>query len=208
MVNYTVGELAYLKIFFHAAKHPHLQVNGVLLGKKVSETVEIIDAVPLLHHWTSLSPMMEIGLDLARRHAESLELQLVGYYQACERLDDTALAPVGERVASKVKEGFTHAVALVIDGDKIGSPDNAALIPYLAQSPSSSWRPYSDAGTAVPFSSGSSFSLSPPDLPARAVSLVRDQQLQRKFGDFDDHLEDVTIDWLRNKAAMTFDIQE
>ncbi|KAJ3712945.1 hypothetical protein C8R42DRAFT_594049 [Lentinula raphanica] len=208
MVNYTVGQQAYLKTFFHAAKHPHLQVNGVLLGKKVSGTVEIIDAVPLLHHWTSLSPMMEIGLDLAGRHAESLELQLVGYYQACERLDDTALAPVGEKIASKVKEGFSDAVAFVIDGEKIGSPDNAALIPYLAQSPSSSWRPYTDAGAVTPFSPGSLFSLSSPDSPAHAVSLVRDQQLHRKFGDFDDHLEDVTIDWLRNKAAMPSDVQQ
>ena len=63
---YTIGPDAYYKIFFHAAKHPHKSVNGVLLGIKEhpSSTVEIIDAVPLLHHWTSLSPMMEIGLDL------------------------------------------------------------------------------------------------------------------------------------------------
>ncbi|KAJ3933918.1 MAG: hypothetical protein NXY57DRAFT_752447 [Lentinula lateritia] len=208
MVNYTVGQLAYLKIFFHAAKHPHLQVNGVLLGKKVSGTVEIVDAVPLLHHWTSLSPMMEIGLDLVRKHAESLELQLVGYYQASERLDDTALAPVGEKVASKVKEGFADAVAFVIDGEKIGS-DDVALIPFIAQSPSSSsWWPYAEPGSPAPFTPGSLFSLSSPDIPARAVALVRDQQLQRKFGDFDDHLENVTIDWLRNSAAMPSDIQQ
>ncbi|KAJ4474487.1 hypothetical protein J3R30DRAFT_3707418 [Lentinula aciculospora] len=206
MVTYTVGQVAYLKIFFHAAKHPHLQVNGVLLGKKVSGTVEIVDAVPLLHHWTSLSPMMEIGLDLAGKHAESRELQLVGYYQACERLDDTALAPVGERVASKLKQDFADAVALVIDGEKIGS-DNAALIPFMAQSTSSSWRPCTEAGSVTPFTPGSSFSLSSSDIPARAISLVCDQQLQRKFGDFDDHLEDVKIDWLRNSAAMPSELQ-
>lgn len=38
----------------------------------------------------------------------------MGYYQASERLDDTALAPVGEKVASKVKEGFADAVAFVV----------------------------------------------------------------------------------------------
>lgn len=41
-------------------------------------------------------------------------LTLVGYYQACERLDDTALAPVGEKVAGKVKEHFKDAVAFVV----------------------------------------------------------------------------------------------
>ena len=49
------------------------------------------------------------------------------------------------------------------------------------------------AEASVPFSSGSSFQLSPPDLPSRAVTLVQEQHLQQKFGDFDDHLEDVTI---------------
>jgi hypothetical protein len=53
------------------------------------------------------------------------------------------------------------------------------------------------------------------DLPGRAVSLVKEERRHQKFGDFDDHLEDVSIggfqakylgklvytnitDWLRN----------
>lgn len=65
MVSYTLAHEAYLKIIFHAAKHPHLPVNGVLVGKlSLSNSVIIEDAIPLLHHWTSLSPMMEISLDL------------------------------------------------------------------------------------------------------------------------------------------------
>jgi hypothetical protein len=66
--SYTIAPEAYYKIYFHAAKHPHTPVNGVLLGTReaATRTVTISDAVPLLHHWTSLSPMMEIGLDLVR----------------------------------------------------------------------------------------------------------------------------------------------
>jgi hypothetical protein len=64
-VSYTLSDQAYLKLFLHAAKHPHRPVNGVLLGNaSASGTVFIEDVIPLLHHWTSLSPMMEIGLDL------------------------------------------------------------------------------------------------------------------------------------------------
>ena len=64
--TYTIDADAYYKIFFHVAKHPHKSVNGVLLGIQdhPGSAVEITDAIPLLHHWTSLSPMMEIGLDL------------------------------------------------------------------------------------------------------------------------------------------------
>ncbi|KAJ7928060.1 hypothetical protein B0H13DRAFT_2248502 [Mycena leptocephala] len=198
MSQYSLSAQAYLKIFFHAAKHPQSSVNGVLLGKEEpSGKINIVDAIPLLHHWTSLSPMMEIGLDLAGRHAESMGLNLVGYYQACERIDDTALAPVGERVAGKLKDGFKNAVALVIDGEKLGSGE-AALIPYISQG--TTWRPYSGETTA--FSTGSIFQLTSPDLPRRAISLVREQALHQKFGDFDDHLEDVTIDWLRNTPCI------
>ncbi len=32
-----------------------------------------------------------------------------------------------------------------------------------------------------------------PDLPTRAVTLVKEKKLEDKFGDFDDHLENVTI---------------
>ncbi|KAG5644838.1 hypothetical protein DXG03_007565 [Asterophora parasitica] len=171
------------------AKHPHKPVNGVLLGKKAGSAVVIEDAVPLLHHWTTLSPMMEIGLDLAAQYAESINLKLVGFYQASERLDDTSLVPIGEKVVEKVKAGFSDAVAFVIDGDKLGS-DEAALIPYVS-STSSTWRPYS--GDALPFGKNSAFQLASENLPRRAVALVRDDRLHQKFGDFDDHLEDVAI---------------
>ncbi|KAH7919243.1 UPF0172-domain-containing protein [Leucogyrophana mollusca] len=202
MVSYTISHQAYLKIFFHAAKHPHLRVNGVLLGKldSSSQRVLIEDVIPLLHHWTSLSAMMSIGLNLAQGHAESLGLVLVGYYQACERLDDTALAPVGEKVAEELRQQFKEVIAFVIDGDKLGS-GGPALIPYLPLASTSSWRPYT--AQPPPFSSGSQFSLATPDSPSQAVTLVRDAQMHQKFGDFDDHLEDVTIDWLRNKACMS-----
>ena len=64
MPSYTFSDDAYLKLFFHCAKYPHRAVNGVLLGSETGDEVQITDAVPLLHHWTHLSPMMEIGLDL------------------------------------------------------------------------------------------------------------------------------------------------
>jgi hypothetical protein len=81
MVSYTIAHEAYLKIMFHAAKHPHLPVNGVLLGKlSSSETVVIEDAIPLLHHWTSLSPMMEISLDLVSAFPQFTFMLMTGSY--------------------------------------------------------------------------------------------------------------------------------
>ena len=56
--------------------------------------------------------------------------------------------------------------------------------PYSAALPTSSWRPVLTPG---------SFQLSSSDLPIQAVKLVQEQNLHFAFGDFDDHLEDVTI---------------
>lgn len=50
----------------------------------------------------------------AGQHAASSDLKLVGYYQACERLDEAALAPVGEKVAGRVQAGFGDAIAFVV----------------------------------------------------------------------------------------------
>ena len=66
--NFRLNDLAYTKIICHALKYPHKTVNGLLLGHQPAPgaTVEIVDAVPLQHHWTNLSPMMEVGLGMVR----------------------------------------------------------------------------------------------------------------------------------------------
>lgn len=64
--KFTISHKAYTKLIIHAAKYPHAPVNGVLIGTASSggSPILVADAIPLLHQWTNLSPMMEIGLDL------------------------------------------------------------------------------------------------------------------------------------------------
>jgi hypothetical protein len=53
-----------------SVQYPSSIVNGIVLGSppsaRSSGPIEIVDSIPLLHHWTSLSPSMEIGLELVR----------------------------------------------------------------------------------------------------------------------------------------------
>ena len=64
---FRLNDLAYTKLIVHALKYPHKTVNGLLLGQHSSDGfIDIVDAVPLQHHWTNLSPMMEIGLGMVR----------------------------------------------------------------------------------------------------------------------------------------------
>jgi hypothetical protein len=65
--KYVLSHRAYISMLLHAAKHPHQAINGVLLAAPASGDEVLIErTIPLLHHWTGLSPMMEIGLDLVR----------------------------------------------------------------------------------------------------------------------------------------------
>lgn len=68
--------------------------------------------------------------------------------------------------------------------------------PYLFNG--ATWRPDLSA-----FSSSSKISLESPRSPSRALVLIRDHRLHRQLGDFDDHLENVSVDWLNN--AQCFD---
>ncbi|KZO97385.1 UPF0172-domain-containing protein [Calocera viscosa TUFC12733] len=204
--TYTVSRLAYVKVLLHAAKYPTCAVNGVLLTSSPPGVTDVVvsDAVPLLHHWTSLSPMMEIGLDLAGGYAEDAGLRIIGYYEASERADDTSLGPVGDRVVSKIKATSADAVALVLDAQAL-SMGEAGLLPYTA---SPSLKAVTHSFTLAPPTAPSAdskhsptFHLAETDLPARTLRAIEEQSLQQELGDFDDHLEDVRIDWLKNSKV-------
>lgn len=62
--SYTCDQKALLKVLLHAAKYPAASVNGVLLGCIASDkqTVEIVDAIPLLHCFLTLAPALETAL--------------------------------------------------------------------------------------------------------------------------------------------------
>lgn len=65
MTHYSISPLAYLKIILHAAKHPAATIVGILVGTNEKDSsVFVVDVIPLLHHWSSLSCMMEAGLEL------------------------------------------------------------------------------------------------------------------------------------------------
>jgi hypothetical protein len=74
--NFHLNDLAYTKVICHALKYPHKTVNGLLLGHRPAPDapIDIVDAVPLQHHWTNLSPMMEVGFGMVRPSSPHLLL--------------------------------------------------------------------------------------------------------------------------------------
>jgi hypothetical protein len=66
----------------------------------------------------------------------------------------------------------------------------------------STWKPQ-----PATFTAESSVTLQNPNSPTRVLTLIREKELHHKFGDFDDHLEDVTVDWLNNATCADRDAE-
>ena len=74
---FCLKDLAYTKLIVHALKYPRDTVNGLLLGQYSASDAptDIVDAVPLQHYRTNLSPgyigeaevyTMDVGLGMVR----------------------------------------------------------------------------------------------------------------------------------------------
>ncbi|GAA5922895.1 ER membrane protein complex subunit 8/9 family protein [Sporobolomyces koalae] len=186
MSTYTLLTRASTLPILHASKYPTQTVCGLLLGSSSSNQVSISDAIPLLHHWTELSAMMEVALQLAEAYTKARGEEILGLYVANERIGDLDV-PLGlAKVADAIKKDQPQALVLMIDNEKLNSPE-LPFVPYLKTS--SSW--------SASDSTKLSLSESPASFAASIKSHLGSNQ-QNLVGDFDDHLEDVSIDWLSN----------
>jgi hypothetical protein len=120
--TYTLTPAAFAIPILHAARYSSSTVTGVLLGRTPatsssdpsSSKTEIFveDAVPLLHHYTSLSAMMEVALDLVQEYAGAKGWRVVGYYEARE--DGEGMSRQGERVLRALRAEWDGVFGLVV----------------------------------------------------------------------------------------------
>ncbi|GAA5904235.1 hypothetical protein JCM6882_003175 [Rhodosporidiobolus microsporus] len=193
MPSYSLSPLAYLKIVLHAAKYPASTVCGLLVGTSSSSgEATVVDAIPLLHSWADLSPAMEAGMQLADLYCRKQQWVFLGLYVANERLGDVGVPRgVGKAAEAVRKERGGEAVVLVVDNEKLASIE-PALIPHRFDAPSSSWKPTTLSAANVTLSDASA--------PQKALEQVKARR-HPSLGDFDEHLSDPTVDWLRNAGV-------
>ncbi|KAJ7598645.1 hypothetical protein C8J56DRAFT_814803 [Mycena floridula] len=144
------------KLLLHSAKYPDKRVCGILVGNDL----DITDTIPLLHVWTSLSPMLEIALALASQHVKSKSLAVVGYYATDEAL--LSLLP-------------RHGLGILVGARTLQT-----------------YQPQNDGWVA---------SKTGPELKGVGEFTVPNPAALAKFVDFDDHLGQVTLDWLDNREC-------
>lgn len=183
MTNYKISSRAYSKMVLHAAKYPHCAVNGLLLAsaKDSSNNIEIVDVMPLFHQNLHLSPMAEIALVQTEALAATNDLQIAGYYAACELFQDNTIekAP-GVKIADKIAENNPNAAFIIINNNILeGKSNGAALNIYQYKE---GWIP-------------TSYTLNQIDETLDAVELLIQRGAMKDLYDFDNHLDNVKLDW-------------
>ncbi|KAJ2894536.1 hypothetical protein GGI21_004187 [Coemansia aciculifera] len=203
MTEYTISLQAYAKTVLHCAKYPWATVHGLLLAEKKDGKVRMADAIPLAHNWTQLTPMFDVALQQAQAYAKTKGWFVGGYYVAYEDAEAVQLSASSVLLARAVSAaaGDEAAVAFVIDAKKLGpGSTQPGLVPYL--SVDSQWKEQSGAfssGAKGKGSGAATFVLENNRMLAATQKLVA-ERADIDIHDFDEHLDDVALDWLQNKA--------
>ncbi|OVA04500.1 Uncharacterized protein family UPF0172 [Macleaya cordata] len=193
-IKYEIGQNAYIKLVLHALKHKTSAVNGILLGRVVKdEVVEISESVPLSHSQIGLLPALEIALIQIEDHYGSQGLNVVGYYHANERYNDFELGNVAKKIGDHIYRYFPQAVVLLLDNKKLEAlPKGKDLSPVVQQlytrDASKSWRQAGSDG-------GGRLTIKEPSSNIVLLDYISSEKWQEVV-DFDDHLDDISKDWL------------
>lgn len=177
---------AYAKVLLHACKYPHKAVNGVLLAEESSknnDVIRVVDAIPLFHQCLGLAAMLEIALTQIDTYCKSHKLQIVGYYQANEHIDDKSPDLIAYKIAEKINESNSNSFLMMIDNQKMDAEckETALDLHVLVES---KWKV------------GNDWELIGGDASLAIVSELITGKTYQSLVDFDNHLDDITLDWL------------
>ncbi|KAI8920886.1 hypothetical protein DFJ77DRAFT_139768 [Powellomyces hirtus] len=191
-LTYRLSALAYLKLVLHSAKYSVNQVCGVLIGRKVSNAadaaVEVTDAIPLFHSHP-LAPMLEVAMQQVQAYCDQKSLQIVGLYAANQSLANKDVSPTTAKIASKIEDNLGYAaLLLMLDASKLEDGNDKAVTPYSQTS----------GGWTVLQSNH----LIPPIQRIDLPQIISDRTYN-ELHDFDNHLDNIKLDWLSNNVAAT-----
>jgi hypothetical protein len=197
---------AFSKMIMHAMKYPHSVCCGLLLSPKPREDVEnagdpnidghsqrtnrIIDAIPISHTSHYLAPNNEIALNSVSVFAQEQELVISGYYQTDRQNEHTCIDAFGQRVTERISSAYPNAVLCFISFE---APMARAVLDIL-HLVDGKWRRRPPQFTIE----------NDPDVLASTV-LYSKEKLYRQIVDFDDHFDNISLDWTNAKISQRID---
>ncbi|RID74188.1 hypothetical protein BRARA_B01297 [Brassica rapa] len=194
-LKYEISQNACIKLVLHSLRHKTAAVNGVLAGRispNDEGVVEISDSVPLFHSNLPLLPPLEISLIMIEQHYVARGLSVVGYFHANERFDDVEVSGVAKNIGDHISRYFPHAPILLLNNKKLEAlsqgKDRSPVMQLYVRDGSKNWR-------VVGADGGSKLLLKEPSANVVLSDYISPEKWKDVI-DFDDHLDDVTKDWL------------
>ena len=221
---------AFSKMVMHAMKYPHSVCCGLLLSPKPSDedendndeenlgednqqhadgdtdnetprrrppqrqqqsTIKIIETIPISHTSHYLAPNIEVALNSVSIFAQEQELVISGYYQTDKNNEACCLDTFGQRVTEKIAESYSNAVLCSLSF----SGPTAQTILDLYHFVDGKWR-------SRP---AQSFSIeNDPEILAKSI-LYSKEKLYRKIVDFEEHFNNISLDWTNPKISQRID---
>jgi len=197
---------AYAKVILHAAKYPHASVNGVLLaklpskGEKIGSKLVLIDAIPLFHQTEGLSPMLEVALTQIESRTASIGYGIAGFYHASRHFRDTSVDIFSQRIADRIADlsPFGRTALLTVNNREISlNLQNHALLGqmFIGNSEGTGrWRTIAKDHIRVE-----------DDMTFAVTSQLLLTRGYKDLSDFDNHLDDVSIDYLNVSLNIEID---
>lgn len=192
-IRYEISQNAYIKLVLHALKHKTASVNGILLGRvnpKDSSLVQITDSVPLFHSNLALLPPLEIALIMIEEHYGAEGIGIVGYFHANERFDDAELGIVAKNIGDHICRYFPEASVLLLENKKLEAlskgKDQSPVVKLYSRDGSKNWKLTDESSRLI--------------VKEPAANVVLSDYISSEkwhdIVDFDEHLDDISKDWL------------
>lgn len=197
---------AYSKMVMHAMKYPHSICSGLLLSPKEPDIddkdagdnndenivkTKIIEAIPISHASHCLAPNIEIAFNSVSVFAQEQELIISGYYQTDRYNEPNCPDTFSQRVTEKICESYPNAVLCFVNFD--GGIPHSLLDPH--QLIDGKWRRKPPHTYSID---------SDPEIIADNI-LYSKEKLYRRIVDFDDHFNNITLDWTNAKISQKID---
>ncbi|VVC24524.1 ER membrane protein complex subunit 8/9 [Cinara cedri] len=191
MSKVSFSTLAYCKMVSHAAKYPHCEVNGLLIADNATKGNKLVitDVVPLFHQCLHVSPMSEIALTQIDQSASSCDMYIAGYYLANETLDDLSFDKPAHKIMDKIAENEADVCMVVINNRLMGINHKQSALIVHTQQDDGKWKRLNNSNVQIE------------NTTLAAASAILQQQLYNNLIDFDNHLDNLSLDFLNTEFA-------
>lgn len=207
-VQYTVSDIAYIKLLSHLFKYQSNTVTGILIGKNNNNILHITDIIPLFHtvslHLTSYIEIALLSIDTYINSLDDKQQQILGVYIGNGIIDidnDSTISHV-THIANKLYQNNKQCVILAVDHNRLtnaithtadnnNNTNDTALDVYTYNANQQRWCYNNDIATIVSNTAIQSIQTS---LNNDNYNNTGVPQYYRLY-DFDDHLDNVSYDW-------------